>query len=121
MCRFTETIERERARVTSDLQRREDDMRATFIKRVKDKENELQAAEQALTNKYNKLKVTLATTTAAAAAELGDYRTRTKIQFFPICIYIKLKYATRRLAYSLMGRLHALNTYRLNWCSKFCC
>jgi len=53
---FTETIERERARVTSDLQRREDDMRATFIKRVKDKENELQAAEQALTNKYNKLK-----------------------------------------------------------------
>ncbi|XP_075260523.1 septin-2-like isoform X3 [Convolutriloba macropyga] len=53
---FTETIERERARVTSDLQRREDDMRATFIKRVKDKENELQTAEQALTNKYNKLK-----------------------------------------------------------------
>ncbi|XP_063718545.1 septin-10-like isoform X2 [Symsagittifera roscoffensis] len=53
---FTETIERERARVTSDLQRREDEMRATFIRRVKDKENELQIAEQSLTNKYNKLK-----------------------------------------------------------------
>ncbi len=56
-CSFTETLERERARVTSDLQRREDDMRANFIKRVKDKENELQAVEQSLTNKYNKLKV----------------------------------------------------------------
>ena len=43
--------------MTSDLQRREDEMRATFIRRVKDKENELQIAEQSLTNKYNKLKV----------------------------------------------------------------
>ena len=54
---FTETLERERARVTAELQRREDEMRATFIRRVKDKESELQVAEQALNNKYNKLKV----------------------------------------------------------------
>jgi septin 6/8/11 len=73
---FYESLERERARVTSDLHRREEDMRATFIRRVKDKETELTTAESQLTAKYNKLKGEL----EIKKLELEDERHKLDVQ-----------------------------------------
>jgi septin family protein len=73
---FSESLERERARVTADLHRKEEEMRATFIRRVKDKETELQTAESQLTAKYNKLKGEL----EIKRLEIDDERQKLEVQ-----------------------------------------
>jgi len=53
---FQETFEQKREEHKADLQRKEDEMRQSFVLRVKDKETELKEVEKELYTKYDQLK-----------------------------------------------------------------
>ncbi|XP_054155345.1 septin-2-like [Oppia nitens] len=53
---FQETYEQRRAAHLSELQRKEEDMRQSFVVRVKEKEGELKEAEKDLHQKFDRLK-----------------------------------------------------------------
>ena len=53
---FNETFEWRHRALKDSLQRREEEMRANFVQRVKDKEQELKEAEREMHNRFDRLK-----------------------------------------------------------------
>ncbi|XP_069980518.1 septin-2-like [Penaeus vannamei] len=53
---FQQTFEQKRVEHREELQRKEDEMRQTFVLRVKEKETELKEVEKELYTKYDQLK-----------------------------------------------------------------